>query len=283
MMIQEFWHLKTYTYVFYRFVVETLLFRKHLPRLLLDAGCGPSGSLLNVPSSVNVVGVNVDRRNILKAHQRGTEDSFVVASLTDLPFKSGIFDSIVCVDVLEHIDAKEKAINEISRISQTNGSFVGSTSNLLNPVLLFDCWAPKLAELLSRKFSGENYERRNRFTPATLAKALKRVGFQVNIVLLGFPPFQPWLYEFSDRKLPWFAYLWIAFDKLTNRNGLKILKETVVFEAVKKEWILHLRLVTLIRIVCALITKCARICLGVCRKNESEPDLQCAPQSQWLS
>lgn len=100
--------------------------------------------------------------------------------------------------------------------------------------MLFDSYAPKcVTQILEFKFAGEHYERHSRLTPASMAKTLNQAGFRVNrIVFLGFPPFKPWMCGASDEKPPWFAYLWTAFDRLTKRKPLVMLKEVMVFEAV---------------------------------------------------
>jgi len=140
------------------------------------------------------------------------------------------------VDVLEHVPDKDKAIAEISRTCKYGAAFLGSTSNSLNPILFFDSFAPRsVVKILAEKFAPGHYERHRRYSPKKLIQTLQRLGFCVqNIKLLGFPPFQPWLYHYSDRKVPWYAYLWILFDKITNKRPLNFLKEVITFYAIKK-------------------------------------------------
>lgn len=242
--VKKFWHLSNYMYPFYRFVLEDFCcqcFTKS-SSTMLDAGCGPNiSSLSHVPANVHFIGIDVSSKNIAKSHRKAkTKDyrnfSFVVASITDLPFRSESFDLILCCDILEHIKAKHKAIHEISRVCRPQGKFVGSTTNLFNPLMLLDSFLPKnITYMLTRKFAGEHYyERHSRFTFAGLLQALIEAGFKkCKVKLLGFPSFKPWIYEFSGKKLPWFAFLWIVFDSLTNRKQLRLLKETIVFLALK--------------------------------------------------
>jgi len=241
---EKFWHLKRYSYPYYRFVLnqECQPQFKHNPCLTLDAGCGSHiSSLHQVPKGVTVIGVDVSHRNILSSHQKAkqkayTNFSFVVANICFLPFKDGTFNLAVCIDVLEHIAKKRQAIHEISRTCKRGGELVGSTSNLLNPIMLFDSLTPQaVTKPIITKIMGEQYERHSRFTPSKLAQTLNRANFKaVSMQLLGFPPFRPALYEFSNRKLPWYAYLWVAFNKLTDTKPLNLLKATVVFCATKR-------------------------------------------------
>jgi len=205
---------------------------------MLDVGCGKKGcSLTNVPNHVCGIGVDVSRQNILKATTKfGNHDfHYVLASVTNLPFKNEVFNLIVCVDVLEHIRDKQKSLTEMVRVAQNDGFLVGSTSNLLNPLMMIDCFFPKcLIQRIVYKFAGTHYERHRRLTPAKLAQILHKNNVEMDTLeLVDFPPFQPWLYEYSNRKPPWFSWLWIAFDKLTRQKPLRFLKSMMVFEATK--------------------------------------------------
>ncbi len=237
--------LYKYCYVYYRHVLESL-FRSHVVGscLILDAGCGSCGSSLSeVPSNVEFIGLDVSRDNLKAArlseeHKIKTQNfNFVAASLMDLPFRTGTFDIVVCINVLEHIEAKEKALDELSNACRLNGHFVGSTSNLLNPLMLFDSYAPKrIVNMLVSRFAGEHYERCSRLTPATLAKTLRQAGFQFDhLVLLGQPPFKP---LDPQERIPighkFLSYLWAAFNELTERKPFVMLKGVMVFEVTKK-------------------------------------------------
>ena len=241
---QKFWKLNNYFYPFYRFIIEKHFFRLlcKKPLILLDAGCGPHiCSVSKVPENITAIGLDVSRKNIHLSHKKAKEKGyanfhFVVGSITYLPFKTNIFDISICVDVLEHVPDKDKAIAEISRTCKYGAAFLGSTSNSLNPILFFDSFAPRsVVRTLAEKFAPGHYERHRRYSPKKLIQTLQRLGFCVqNIKLLGFPPFQPWLYHYSDRKVPWYAYLWILFDKITNKRPLNFLKEVITFYAIKK-------------------------------------------------
>jgi 2-polyprenyl-3-methyl-5-hydroxy-6-metoxy-1,4-benzoquinol methylase len=242
-IVEKFWHLGNYHYVFYRFVLEQYCHQRRKKKrcLMLDAGCGPRiCSLSHVPENFFVVGIDVNRWNVAESHRKAKDRiyenfSFVVASITSLPFRHEAFEVAVCVDVLEHLPTKRKAIEEISRTCRPKGEFVGSTTNLMNPLMLLDSFAPKsLAKILTKRFAGEHYERHFRFSFSKLMQTLNRANFQAcNVNLIGFPPFQPSVYEFSNKKLPWYAYVWIVFNRLTEKKPLNFLKETMLFHAVK--------------------------------------------------
>jgi 2-polyprenyl-3-methyl-5-hydroxy-6-metoxy-1,4-benzoquinol methylase len=241
--VNRFWKLGNHTFLSYRFVLEDSCWRFFAKSKLamLDAGCGSRiSSLSYVPRSVSCVGIDVSSENITESHKRAKIEGyqnfdFLIASITSLPFRSESFDVVLSADVLEHVKAKAHTIHEISRVCKSRGRFLGSTSNLLSPLLLMDCFLPRrITAVFTRKFVGETYERHLRFTIPGLLQTLIKAGFKgCRIKLLGYPPFKPWLYESSER-LPWFVFLWIFFDTLTSLEQLRIFKETIVFIASKK-------------------------------------------------
>jgi len=117
-----------------------------------------------------------------------------------------------------------------------NGRLIGSTTNVFNPVLFFDSYAPqKIIKALVDRYAGQHCERHSRFSPFSLMKAVSRSGLKlVCMFLVGFPPFPSWIYEFSDKKIPFYSYFWILFNEVTNIGFLRILKESMVFEVMKK-------------------------------------------------
>jgi ubiquinone/menaquinone biosynthesis C-methylase UbiE len=224
---RRYYHMGRYRYIFYGYVLEKL-FQSHNSNIVLDAGCGKKGSLL-IPID-NLVGVDVLRSNIKYIHKTRQGD-FVVASLGNLPFKHQVFDNVICIDVLEHVEKKDQVFKEINRVSQPNASFLGSMSNQLNPFMLLDSWLPILSVTLI-KYIGAYYERHSRLNLKTLTNTMRRCGFDIHISFLGHPQFNPWLYEYTNSKVPWYGHLWVLIDKFTDH--IKILKEILIFEATKR-------------------------------------------------
>lgn len=227
-----YWKLLDYHYIFYGQVLENYLLSAK--GTALDAGCGRKGGSLTYQASV---GVDISRKNLKSSKLLRPKTSYILADITHLPFKTASFNTIICVDVLEHVMDKTNAISEISRVSQPEALFVGSTSNLLNPIIAFDSFAPKgIVKVLTEKYAKGHYERHFRFTSATLANSLKKAGFILSTTrLLGFPPFTPWIYQNNpDLKPPWFARLWIISDRvMTKIRPLSLMKEAIVFRAVR--------------------------------------------------
>jgi ubiquinone/menaquinone biosynthesis C-methylase UbiE len=227
------WHLCGYTYPFYRYMLESIC-----PKggRILDAGCGRNGaSLRKLSMSFHLVGVDIERRNVVQSKEKKVRSaSYVMASLTSLPFKGEVFDATVCVDVIEHVKEKSRMFEEIARVSKRGSLFIGSTTNFLNPLLMFDCIAPKFVTKRFIGLVGEHYERHRRLAPKTLKHLLEKRKFKLSkLSIVGFPPFKAWTYQFTDRRPPLYCYLWIVFDKITKLRPLNFLKETMLFQAEK--------------------------------------------------
>lgn len=222
--------IANHKYIHYGFVVEKLLHGCLKQRcLLLDAGCGKGGSMRLVPKNVGFVGVDILRANLVAAKFLRKNLSYVVADLTWLPFIEGAFGGALSVNVVEHVDDKTAVIGELARVTHEGGFFIGCSTNLLNPVLWLDVKLPMLLKPLVMKFAPSHhyYDRHSRFSPSSLTSTLNATGYQMDyLALLG-------CVLFNKEKQPWFAYLWILFDKLTRKKPLLYLKEVMVWKATR--------------------------------------------------
>lgn len=122
--------------------------------LALDAGCGVGVySSMLTHKGYHAIGLDVSSGMLKKAKILfgGENISFVRGSITNLPFKRGEFDVILCVDTLHHLTNSHftQALNEFSRVIRRHGLLVSDTRNALNPLLWIRCrlrnrrWAEK--------------------------------------------------------------------------------------------------------------------------------------------
>lgn len=72
--------------------------------LLLDVGCG-NGKYLDVPSGFSL-GCDISQNLLSICKSRGFE--VVLCDMTRLPFREGIFDTVICVAALHHIVASHR-------------------------------------------------------------------------------------------------------------------------------------------------------------------------------
>lgn len=91
---------------------------------ILDAGCG-AGRFLDVVCNYECDAVGVDLSNAVDAARsnlrgRGNVD-LVQASIFELPFQRGAFDSAYCLGVIQHTPDPHRAIASIPRVVKTGG------------------------------------------------------------------------------------------------------------------------------------------------------------------
>ena len=85
---------------------------------VLDAGCG-SGAFTDhfARQGRRAVGVDKHQFCLEQASTRGYQGTFLVGDLTErLPFQDGEFDTVVCCDVLEHVDDRA-VLAELARVA----------------------------------------------------------------------------------------------------------------------------------------------------------------------
>jgi SAM-dependent methyltransferase len=91
--------------------------------LVLDAGCGTGKLLRQLDSQLAVRGVGIDRSPHATAiwKRRGVPAA-CRASVNELPFRTGVFDAAVCVNVLECSGVNQtQAYGELCRVVRVGG------------------------------------------------------------------------------------------------------------------------------------------------------------------
>ncbi len=102
---------------------------------ILDIGCGNARDIAPIlRAGARVIGVDLSEGMIEQATlelaaagQHGA--TLQVGDATRLEFADGMFDKIVCSEVIEHIPDAEKAIDEMRRVLKPDGVLVLSTPN----------------------------------------------------------------------------------------------------------------------------------------------------------
>jgi 2-polyprenyl-3-methyl-5-hydroxy-6-metoxy-1,4-benzoquinol methylase len=102
---------------------------------VLDIGCGEGrivNYLLKIGNTKEVIGLDVNVIH-LKWHENR-----ICGDAQFLPFKNATFDSVTCIEVLEHLQNPELCVREINRVLKTGGSVVLSspTLNIPLPILV---------------------------------------------------------------------------------------------------------------------------------------------------
>lgn len=115
----------------------------------LDVGCGTGAVLRYLPKES--VGLDINPWNLRKAKRYVPSAHLVLGDAENLPFKEDVFLTIVCTEVLEHLERPSEAIREIYRTLNGNGIFLGSV-----PRHSF-LW--ELVDLLHRSLSNKKVRR----------------------------------------------------------------------------------------------------------------------------
>jgi len=101
---------------------------------VLDLGCGNGFSTANIKGSV-VVGMDLSRKQMVRASKRYKNTFFVVGDAACLPFRSGTFDLVVAINLFHHLrDKKEAALREAYRVLKKGGVLLAVDPNLTNPI-----------------------------------------------------------------------------------------------------------------------------------------------------
>lgn len=84
--------------------------------LLIDVGCGEAHALSDTVGIEDKFLVGVDAW-LSPNWELGPKRAFVVADVTQLPFRSGVASVVISLDVFEHLQDETDCLKEISRIA----------------------------------------------------------------------------------------------------------------------------------------------------------------------
>lgn len=94
---------------------------------VLDVGCGGGTYTRILARAQLVIAVDVSSNAVKTAKQsllwKGNV-FFVVCDLEHLPIRDMAVDKVACIDVLEHVERPQKAVNEMSRVLRSNGKML---------------------------------------------------------------------------------------------------------------------------------------------------------------
>lgn len=88
------------------------------PASLLDAGCGEGETLDRISDLLptDVAGVDLNPESVDFATGRVPNADLRVGDITALPFEDDRFETVLCLEVLEHLEDPAAAIDELSRV-----------------------------------------------------------------------------------------------------------------------------------------------------------------------
>ena len=90
---------------------------------ILDVGCG-EGVILQILKKElqdkKCVGIDLDTIHVKMSASNAPFCNYNIATIYSLPFKDNSFETVLCLEVLEHLEFLEKAIQELKRVSFKN-------------------------------------------------------------------------------------------------------------------------------------------------------------------
>ena len=132
---------------------------------ILEVGCGIGviSSYLAEKYRCNVVGIDLDSKQIKKAKKNNIENEyseFNIADVTKLAFENKEFDIILSFDVLHHIPNWNQALHELSRVLKPEGFYI-------------------IHDIMVHKSFGKIYKNCGVFTSDNIIDHLKKNHFKV--------------------------------------------------------------------------------------------------------
>ena len=142
--------------------------------VILDIGCGEGITLEKLIKKFpnrNIKGIDYIKENVEICKKHGLPVEY--GSVYDLKIENNSIDSVIFLEVIEHLADYKKALKEIYRVLKPNGSFI-----LIFPNdRIF-----KMARILTLKFKEAFYDPGHikQWTPKSIKEILKREGFIVS-------------------------------------------------------------------------------------------------------
>lgn len=139
---------------------------------ILDAGCGEGVTLeklVKLFPKARVVGLDAEPENLEICRKHGLP--VWGGSLYELPFSEASFDTVLFSEVIEHLDAPEKALKEIFRVLRPGGRVIIIFPNDRSFLL-----ARLAMGMVREAFYNPGHVRQ--WTPRQIRKMLAAIGFR---------------------------------------------------------------------------------------------------------
>lgn len=165
--------------------------------LVLDVGSGGGSYTRSIGERSTVIALDLSRRAIESAREnlRRLETIFFIVSDADhLPFKEKSVDSILCIDVVEHLVRVDRPLNEMARVLKPFGKISIFTACGYNKLSLEYILRPLFGRLLKLIYLKIGHLRA--FSTKVLLKLLEDNFVEVKIQYM-----YPWIGS-------WLNFLW---------------------------------------------------------------------------
>lgn len=150
---------------------DRVAFRHVTGNDILDAGCGEGVTLeklVKLFPQARVIGLDAEPENLEICRKHGLPVQG--GSLYELPFADASFDTVLFAEVIEHLEAPEKALEEIFRVLRPGGRVIIIFPNDRTFLL-----ARLAMGMVREAFYNPGHVRQ--WTPRQIRRSLKSLGF----------------------------------------------------------------------------------------------------------
>ncbi|MCM8801403.1 MAG: class I SAM-dependent methyltransferase [Candidatus Omnitrophica bacterium] len=193
-------------------VIQEFLNNDIFKKKILIVGCGSGRDTSVIRNKTYAFDLSFNAVKI--ARQDFPGHFYLVADANKIPFKDNCFDSVICSEVLEHVEYPDALISEFNRILRPKGELILTVPNWLS----FYGLVRKIAEIIFQKpFTASGQPIDNWFTLKKLHILLKDY-FKIQIIkgVWYYPPIGRGNKVLAD---PLFFYLFKSFSFLDRFLG----------------------------------------------------------------
>ena len=146
---------------------------------VLDVGCG-DGRFAALTFGKNIIDCGLDgsKRFVAMAKKSGAYQTVVVSEISNMPFFSSTFETVLANSVMEHVHELDLALEEIARILKKQGKFILTVPTpLVSKYLFWSKFIPGYAKFKEKLWHHYNY-----FGEKVWSKKLENKGFKVESI-----------------------------------------------------------------------------------------------------
>jgi ubiquinone/menaquinone biosynthesis C-methylase UbiE len=109
-----------------------MLARRHGRRgaRLLEVGSGMGHLVAQLEDTFETTGIDLNHWAVKQSKSVAQKSSLQTASAQDLPFGDNSFNVVIIKHIVEHLPDPQKALNEIGRVTEKDGTLILATPNL---------------------------------------------------------------------------------------------------------------------------------------------------------
>jgi SAM-dependent methyltransferase len=187
---------------------------------ILEIGCG-TGSLTSALTERghDIVGTDISPAAIQHGRTKHAHARLEVSPAEELAYADASFDKVLSFDLLEHIVAVDRHLDEVHRVLRAGGHYLFQTPNKASNILF---------ELLRTRSFGWRRYHPSLHTPGHLRRRLHRHGFSVRFIKMN--PIN----EFTLRKLRQLGPIGSVFRHV-NFQRLPLALQTNLYVVARKD------------------------------------------------